>query len=79
MGVRGHCRLFLRLSAHHWAARSVSPDLIPGSAQPWRLLHLPSPAFLDDDDGDGDPLDAGELREPGPGAEAEVFCGGGPS
>lgn len=63
------CRLFLRISSRHWAARPVS-----GMAGPWQLLHLPSGDFLDDDDGDGDPLDSGELRESGPGAEAEVFC-----
>jgi hypothetical protein len=70
------CRLFLRLSAHHWATRPAPPN---DAGQPWRLLHLPAQAFVDDDDGDGDPLDAGELRETGPGAKAEVFCGGGQS
>lgn len=70
------CRLFLRLSAHHWAERPAPPD---NAVQPWRRLHLTSQAFLDDDDGDGDPLDAGELRESGPGAQAEIFCGEGRS
>lgn len=79
MGLRGPCQLFLRLSAHHWATRPAPPDLAQSATRPWRLLHLPAQAFLDDDDGDGDPLDAGELREAGPGAEAEVFCGGGRS
>lgn len=65
------CRLFLRVSAHHWLQRPV-----PGPAQAeGRAEFLPPEALLDDDDGDGDLLDPGELTTGGPGAEAEVFCG----
>ena len=64
----GECRAFVRISSQHWASR-------PFSGQPgWYRLVLPAASFLDDDDRDGDPLDAGELREAGPGAEVEVFC-----
>jgi hypothetical protein len=80
------CQAFVRISAHHWAVRPASPALAqrwlghrtspaPGSTPSWRLLHFPTAAFLDDDDLDGDPLDDGELRAAGPGAEVEVFCG----
>jgi hypothetical protein len=78
------CRAFVRISAQHWAERSASSATLQrwlgrdepvGGDKPWRLLHFPVAAFLDDDDHDGDPLDEGELREDGPGAEVEVFCG----
>jgi hypothetical protein len=66
------CDLFVRVSLHHWARRPVEPALLgPGAGSSFRWT---GPDFLDDDDGDGDPLDAGELRSTGPGAEAEVFC-----
>jgi hypothetical protein len=77
------CRVFLRVSSQHWAFRPASETRLqrwlgrearePG--KPWQLLHLPVESFLDDDDGDGDPLDDGELLETGPGAEVEAFCG----
>lgn len=66
------CELFVRISLHHWARRPVDPGrlgLDAGQSFRWT-----GPDFLDDDDGDGDPLDAGELLSTGPGAEAEVFC-----
>src|SRR5262245_23027348 len=83
-GVVADCKLFVRISGHHWAERPASPPRLqrwlgrPGKPAPvlaWRQLHLPVAAFLDDDDGDGDCLDDGELREAGPGAEVEAFCG----
>jgi hypothetical protein len=79
------CKLFVRISGHHWAERPASsPSILrwlgrpdePARIPAWRQLHFPVAAFLDDDDGDGDPLDDGELREVGPGAEIEAFCGG---
>jgi ABC-type nitrate/sulfonate/bicarbonate transport system permease component len=66
------CDLFVRVSLHHWARRAVDPALL--GAQPSTALRWTESDFLDDDDGDGDPLDAGELRAAGPGAEAEAFC-----
>jgi hypothetical protein len=66
------CDLLVRISLHHWARRPVDParlGLGAGTSFRWT-----GSDFLDDDDGDGDPLDAGELRPTGPGAEAEVFC-----
>jgi hypothetical protein len=77
------CRVFLRVSSQHWVVRPASETRLqrwlgrearePGKL--WQLLHLPVESFLDDDDGDGDPLDDGELLETGPGAEVEAFCG----
>jgi hypothetical protein len=64
------CRLFLRISAHHWL-QHPAPRPAPGEGNVW---FLPPEALLDDDDGDGDFLDSGELSRAGPGAEAEVFC-----
>jgi hypothetical protein len=64
------CRLFLRISAHHWLQHPASRPA-PGEGSVW---FLPPEALLDDDDGDGDFLDPGELTPDGPGAEAEVFC-----
>jgi len=76
------CRVFVRFSSQHWMERQVSAARLvrwrqPGdSAQrPWQRLYFPVGSFLDDDDGDGDPVDDGELRAAGPGAEAEAFCG----
>lgn len=66
----GRCQAYLRASSQHWV-RFTPP---PGPREPWRRFYLPAAAFLDDDNGDGDPLDAGELRQEGPGAEIEVFC-----
>lgn len=72
------CDLFVRVSLHHWTRRPVDPARLAelredGGSGPARLC-LPGADFLDDDDQDGDRLDAGELRAEGPGAEVEVFC-----
>ncbi|HVR95740.1 MAG TPA: hypothetical protein VMW27_03950 [Thermoanaerobaculia bacterium] len=74
------CKVFVRFSSLHWVQRPASRSQVqswsgsePRSAQ---LLYLPAASFLDDDDQDGDRLDSGELREAGPGAEVEIFCGG---
>lgn len=72
------CELFVRVSLHHWTRRPVAPARLAalrqdGGSGP-AVLRWTGPDFLDDDDGDGDPLDAGELRTAGPGAEAEVLC-----
>jgi hypothetical protein len=77
------CRVFLRLSSLHWVQRPASRSEVQrwtGSEprEPWELRYLSAGSFLDDDDADGDPLDGGELREAGPGAEVEIFCGGTP-
>lgn len=74
------CRLFVRLSSQHWAVRNASAeelrswsrDALPERS--WTRFYLPAAAFVDDDDGDGDRLDAGELESAGPGAEVEAFC-----
>ena len=76
------CRVFVRISSQHWLERPVSAARLgrwrqPGSGAQgsWQRLSFSAGSFLDDDDGDGDPLDDGELRAAGPGAEAEAFCG----
>ncbi|HXU33145.1 MAG TPA: hypothetical protein VN851_21470, partial [Thermoanaerobaculia bacterium] len=77
------CRMFLRISADHWFERAIS-------TQRWQELTMGQPGrpgaggeetwsfrpdgLLDDDDGDGDFLDPGELNAQGPGAEVEIFC-----
>jgi hypothetical protein len=78
------CQLFLRVSSDHWFERAVSAQRLreltlsrPGRPGPGGTLtwSFPSEGLLDDDDGDGDLLDPGELTTEGTGAEAEVFCG----
>lgn len=51
------CRLFIPVSTHHWVRRPVDTGAYPDRA---RLAVSPRD-LLDDDDGDGDLLDAGEL------------------
>jgi hypothetical protein len=84
LGELADCKVFARISSRHWALRPASLSQVerwlgrPGdaaAAAPWRRLYLPVESFLNDRDGDGDPLDAGELRQAPPGAEVEVFCG----
>jgi hypothetical protein len=76
----GGCRLFVRVSSQHWAVRATTAEELRSWARgplpllPWQRLYLPAASFVDDDDGDGDLLDAGELEAAGPGAEVEVFC-----
>jgi hypothetical protein len=72
------CHLFLRASALHWVQRPASHADVThwrGGApvEPGHLGLTPAD-FADDDDGDGDPLDAGELRAASAHAEVEVFC-----
>jgi len=78
------CQLFLRVSSDHWFERPVSAHRLreltlgrPGRPGPGgtRIWSFPPGGLLDDDDGDGDLLDPGELTPEGPGAETEVFCG----
>jgi hypothetical protein len=79
------CRVFVRFSSQHWMERQVSAARLArwrqpengenGALRPWQRLYFSAGSLLDDDDGDGDPVDDGELRAAGPGAEAEAFCG----
>ena len=70
------CDLFLRVSLHHWVHRSLSPSTLSSlpSLPSFMSLRLHPHDFADDDNADGDPLDPGELRPGGPGAEVEAFC-----
>jgi hypothetical protein len=76
----GTCDLLLRVSRYHWARRAMAPgelSRLAGAAagsKPRQTYRLAARDFADDDDGDGDPIDPGELRPDPPGAEAEVFC-----
>ncbi|MEM7048065.1 MAG: hypothetical protein AAF604_00310 [Acidobacteriota bacterium] len=69
------CVAYFRVSLHHWARRPVSPPVIPDDAVSRRYSMAVSD-FFDDDDGDGDPLDSGELLRQPAGFPVEVFCAG---
>lgn len=68
----GGCEGFIRTSSTAWVRRSLDPSLLPGTDRD--TLSYAANDFLDDDDGDGDALDAGELTPSGAGAEVELFC-----
>ncbi|MEM7048418.1 MAG: hypothetical protein AAF604_02115 [Acidobacteriota bacterium] len=82
------CELWLRLSRHHWVRRTLSrselavlaiaPPLAGGAIEPRHAVR----GFVDDDDGDGDPLDTGEVLSRAPTAEgtteAWLRCGAEP-
>jgi hypothetical protein len=63
--------VYLRMSEHHWARRPLTrgeldsvlaPDTVDGAdGGQARELWITVADWLDDDDGDGDPLDAAEL------------------
>ncbi len=67
----GTCEGFIRTSSSTWVRRGLDPKHVETSDP---TLRYSATDFLDDDDGDGDTLDAGELTRSGPGAEVEVFC-----
>ncbi len=71
------CEAFIRASSSVWVRRGLDPGLLPGpgpAAAGPETLRYAANDFLDDEDGDGDALDAGELTRSGTGAEVEVFC-----
>lgn len=68
------CESFIRTSSSTWVRRGVDPGLLPPAAGGGETLRYAAKDFLDDDDGDGDALDAGELIPGGSGAEVELFC-----
>lgn len=70
----GACESFIRTSAATWVRRGLDPALLPGPKAEQDTLSYAARDFLDDDDGDGDALDAGELARSGDGAEVEIFC-----
>lgn len=70
----GRCEVFLRTASSVWVRRGLDPRLLPGPPARREALYFAAQDFLDDDDGNGDVLDPGELTRSGPGAEAEVFC-----
>ena len=73
----GKCEGFIRTSATTWVRRGLEPRLLPDPAAlaaGHGTLRYAAKDFLNDRDGDGDALDAGELTRSGPGAEVEVFC-----
>lgn len=67
----GKCEGFIRTSSSTWVRRGLDPRHLAASDS---ALRYSTTDFLDDDDGDGDTLDAAELTRSGPGAEVEVFC-----
>lgn len=71
------CEIFIRTASTVWVRRGLDPQRLadPESLPAGReTLRYAAQDFLDDDDGNGDVLDAGELTRSGPGAEVEVFC-----
>ena len=74
IAATGACESFIRTSSSAWVRRGVDPGLLPPAAEGGETLRYAAKDFLDDDDGDGDALDAGELTRGGSGAEVEVFC-----
>jgi hypothetical protein len=71
----GRCEVFVRTASSVWVRRGLDPRLLPSPEPAGReTLRYAAQDFLDDDDENGDVLDAGELTRSGPGAEAEVFC-----
>lgn len=84
----GSCELFVRVSRNHWRRHVLDPaeigrlgaDAGAGAAGDGALstrASLSATDAVDDDDGDGERLDAGELRPPAErGAEVEIFCSG---
>ena len=70
----GACESFIRASSTTWVRRGVDPRLLPDATGDRATLSYAANDFLDDDDGNGDTLDAGELSRSGSGAEVEVFC-----
>lgn len=69
----GGCEIFIRTASSVWVRRGLDPALLAEPAGRDTLRYA-AQDFLDDDDGDGDALDAGELTRSGPGAEVDVFC-----
>lgn len=67
------CEFFIRTGSSVWVRRGLDPGLLESPAER-DTLRFAAEDFLDDDDGDGDALDAGELTRSGSGAEVDVFC-----
>ncbi len=74
----GGCEIFIRTASSVWVRRGLDPELLATSLSLLPAgrdtLRFAAQDFLDDDNGDGDTLDAGELTRSGPGAEVDVFC-----
>ena len=68
VAASGKCEIFIRTSSTVWLRRGFDHGVSRGT------LYYAAKDFLDDDDGDGDTLDVGELTRSGPGAEVDVFC-----
>ena len=71
------CEIFIRTASTVWVRRGLDPQrLADRESMPARreTLRYAAEDFLDDDNGDGDVLDAGELTRSGQGADVEVFC-----
>ena len=74
-GAGGGCEVFIRTASSVWVRRGLDPKRLPDlPPSGWDALRYAAQDFLDDDDGDGDVLDAGELTRAGTGAEVDAFC-----
>jgi hypothetical protein len=76
------CEIFLHISRHHWARLGVSRGRLAEllGAEPSAATRGPVTVgvfprdLLEDRDGDGDPLDPGDLRPTASGVEARLYC-----
>lgn len=76
------CEIFLHISRHHWARLAVSRGRLAelfGSEPPATLggpvtASVSAHDLFEDRDGDGDPLDPGDLRLATSGVEARLYC-----
>jgi len=75
VAAAGGCEIFIRTASSVWVRRGLDPKLLPAPSPAGPdALRYAAQDFLDDDDGNGDVLDPGELTRAGTGAEVEAFC-----
>jgi hypothetical protein len=76
------CEIFLHISRHHWARLAVSRERLaellgaepPSDTGRSVILGVSSRDLFEDCDGDGDPLDPGDLRPLPAGVEVRLYC-----
>ena len=76
------CEVFLRISRHHWARLAVSHGRLaellgaepPDTTDQPVIASVSARDLFEDRDGDGDPLDPGDLRATASGVEVRLYC-----
>jgi hypothetical protein len=79
------CEIFLHISRHHWARLAVRRERLaellgaepPAAGGRPAIAGVSARDLLEDRDGDGDPLDPGDLRPAAVGVEARLYCAAG--